>query len=64
MSLILLKDGQAFATTILHITVAVEVVRVLVVIVLDGKDSNHISFSAVPKDRDWLFVGPAYHALQ
>ncbi|KAG9853258.1 hypothetical protein KCU77_g6571, partial [Aureobasidium melanogenum] len=42
---------------------AVEVVRVLVVIVLEGKDSNHISFSAVPKDRDWFLVGPAYHAL-
>jgi hypothetical protein len=62
--LILLEDGQAFATTILHITMAIEVVRVLVVIVLEGKDSNHISLSAVPKDRDWLLVGHAYHALQ
>ncbi|KAH0388878.1 hypothetical protein KCU92_g572, partial [Aureobasidium melanogenum] len=42
---------------------AIEVVRVLVVIVLEGKDSNHISLSAVPKDRDWLLVGHAYHAL-
>lgn len=43
---------------------AIEVIRILVVIVLEGKDSNHISFNTVPKDRDWLLVGPSYHALQ
>ncbi|KAI4715262.1 hypothetical protein E4T48_08562 [Aureobasidium sp. EXF-10727] len=42
---------------------AIEVIRVVVVVFLEGQDSNHITFSTVPKDKDWLLVGPEYHAL-
>lgn len=49
---------------ILQITLAIEVIRVAVVIVLEGKDSNHVPFRTVPKDNGWLLVGPEYHSLQ
>jgi len=58
------EDDREFATSVLHITLALEVIRVAVVIVIEGRDSNHIPFSTVPKDNDWLLVGPAYHSLQ
>ncbi|CAD0082086.1 unnamed protein product, partial [Aureobasidium vineae] len=64
LSPIIQQDGREFAMTIFHVTMAIEVVRVVVVVVLEGRDSNHISFSTVPKDKDWLLVGPEYHALQ
>ena len=40
-----------------------EVLRAFLVVYLEGKDSNHIAFSAPPKDTNWFFVGPHYHAL-
>jgi hypothetical protein len=64
LSLVVSGDGQEFATTILHITLAIEIIRVAVVVVLEGKDSNHITYSRVPKDKNWLLVGPEYHSLQ
>ncbi|KAE8154358.1 hypothetical protein BDV25DRAFT_147996 [Aspergillus avenaceus] len=42
---------------------ALEFVRTVVVIFMDGRDSNHITYETVPKDKSWLFVGPEYHAL-
>jgi hypothetical protein len=64
LSLVVSEDGRDFATNILHITLAIEVLRVAVVIVLEGKDSNHLTYSTVPKDNDWFLVGPEYHSLQ
>lgn len=64
LSLIVTEDGRGFATMILQITLAIEVIRVAVVIVLEGKDSNHVPFRTVPKDNGWLLVGPEYHSLQ
>lgn len=58
------EDNREFATGVLHITLAIEVIRVAIVVVLEGRDSNHIPASTVPKDNNWLLVGPAYHSLQ
>lgn len=58
------ENDRGFATSIFHSTLAIEVIRVAIVVVLEGRDSNHIPFGTVPKDNDWLFVGPAYHSLQ
>ncbi|KAJ6066670.1 uncharacterized protein N7446_003707 [Penicillium canescens] len=33
------------------------------VILLSGRDSNHIVYTTVPKDNNWLFVGPEFHSL-
>jgi NAD(P)-dependent dehydrogenase (short-subunit alcohol dehydrogenase family) len=30
---------------------------------MNGRDSNHIEYKTVPKDPNWLFVGPQFHAL-
>ncbi|RAL08263.1 uncharacterized protein BO97DRAFT_461770 [Aspergillus homomorphus CBS 101889] len=47
----------------LLIVLVIQAGRSLVVILNDGKDSNHISYDTVPKDWSWSFVGPEYHAL-
>ncbi|PYH79065.1 hypothetical protein BO82DRAFT_341400 [Aspergillus uvarum CBS 121591] len=47
----------------LLLVLLVQTGRALTVILNDGKDSNHISYDTVPKDRSWTFVGPEYHAL-
>ncbi|OCL13446.1 hypothetical protein AOQ84DRAFT_283122 [Glonium stellatum] len=41
----------------------VEIARELIVAILDGRDSNHKTYSTVPKDPNWFMVGPEYHAL-
>ncbi|KEQ79404.1 hypothetical protein M438DRAFT_339801 [Aureobasidium pullulans EXF-150] len=63
LSWILQRDQREFATTILHLTLIIEFIRVVVVIYLGGRDTSHISFHSVPKDRDWILVGPEYHSL-
>ncbi|PYH43468.1 uncharacterized protein BP01DRAFT_275562, partial [Aspergillus saccharolyticus JOP 1030-1] len=40
-----------------------QLARVWAVILHGGKDSNHVSYETIPKDRNWTFVGPEYHAL-
>ena len=36
----------------------------MVVALLEGRDSNHKSYEGrVPKDKNWVVVGPEYHAL-
>ncbi|OJJ99147.1 hypothetical protein ASPACDRAFT_1870223 [Aspergillus aculeatus ATCC 16872] len=47
----------------LLLVLLVQTGRALAVILNDGKDSNHISYDTIPKDRSWAFVGPEYHAL-
>lgn len=49
--------------TVLIIVLAVHFIRTLVVIWMNGRDSNHIEHSTVPKDPHWLFVGPQFHAM-
>jgi hypothetical protein len=47
----------------LDVVLLVQAVRVLVVMAEQGHDSNHISYATVPKDPNWIIVGPEYHAL-
>lgn len=56
-------DKQNISTAALLVACAFEIIRTLVVIAISGRDSNHIAFDTVPKDHNWLFVGPEYHAL-
>lgn len=59
------QEVIASATTsknVLYIVTAVEVIRTLVVAILSGRDSNHKTYKKVPKDPNWLVVGPEYHA--
>ncbi|KAL4935646.1 hypothetical protein BDV06DRAFT_217279 [Aspergillus oleicola] len=42
---------------------AIHLIRTLAVICMSGQDSNHIVYKTVPKDTNWLFVGPQFHAL-
>jgi hypothetical protein len=47
-----------------HLVLVFEIVRSTVVAVLEGRDSNHQSYSTVvPKDPHTFLVGPEYHAL-
>jgi hypothetical protein len=48
---------------LLYLVLTVEVARVLVVEMLSGRDSNHKTFTKVPKDPNWFLVRPEYHAL-
>lgn len=56
-------DKHYISTAALPVACAFEIIRTLVVIAISGRDSNHIAFDTVPKDHNWLFVGPEYHAL-
>lgn len=47
----------------LHGVLAIEVVKVVVVAILGGRDSNHKTYSTVPKNPYRFIVGPEYHAL-
>jgi hypothetical protein len=47
----------------LLLVLAAEIFRVMVVAFLDGQDSNHKNYPAVPKDPLFFLVGPQYHAL-
>jgi hypothetical protein len=47
-----------------HLVLVFEVIRSFVVAILEGRDSNHQSYSnVVPKDPHSFLVGPEYHAL-
>jgi hypothetical protein len=49
---------------IFHLVLIFEVLRSFVVAILEGRDSNHQSYSSVvPKDPHTFLVGPEYHAL-
>jgi hypothetical protein len=49
---------------ILYLIFIFETIRVLVVAILEGVDSNHKSYATtVPKDPNTFLVGPQYHAL-
>jgi hypothetical protein len=40
-----------------------QIYRVGVVACTSGRDSNHVSYSQIPKDPFFFFVGPQYHAM-
>ncbi|GAB1198444.1 hypothetical protein APSETT444_007763 [Aspergillus pseudonomiae] len=56
------NNGSPDSTPLILVS-AFEFIRTMVVIAMSGRDSNHIAFDTVPKDRSWLFVGPEFHAL-
>jgi hypothetical protein len=43
--------------------IAFQVVKTMFVIITSGRDSNHIIYDTAPKDPNWIFVGPEFHAL-
>lgn len=47
----------------LMLVFVIEITRSGIVAWNSGYDSNHMSYSTVPKDPNFLFVGPQYHAL-
>ncbi|KAH8797859.1 hypothetical protein F5884DRAFT_814580 [Xylogone sp. PMI_703] len=48
---------------VLYIVFVLETSRVFVVALFNGMDSNHKSYSVVPKDPGTFLIGPQYHAL-
>ncbi|PON26664.1 integral membrane protein [Trichoderma gamsii] len=47
----------------LHGVLAIEVVKIVIVAMLSGRDSNHKTYDQVPKNPYKFIVGPEYHAL-
>ncbi|KAJ5827333.1 hypothetical protein N7447_004096 [Penicillium robsamsonii] len=43
--------------------IGIQILRTLVVILASGRDSNHLIYKTVPKDLNWIFVGPEFHCL-
>ncbi|KAJ6010203.1 hypothetical protein N7522_005219 [Penicillium canescens] len=43
--------------------VGFQVVKMIFVILTSGRDSNHLVYDTAPKDPNWIFVGPEFHAL-
>ncbi|KAJ5307016.1 hypothetical protein N7508_006031 [Penicillium antarcticum] len=40
-----------------------QAVKMIFVILTSGRDSNHLIYETAPKDPNWIFVGPEFHAL-
>ncbi|KAL4928147.1 uncharacterized protein BDV17DRAFT_291895 [Aspergillus undulatus] len=47
----------------LLLTLTLSTLRSTFVIAANGRDSNHLALSSIPKDKSWVTVGPEYHAL-
>lgn len=58
-----ITDPGALSEKVLYGVLIAEVAKVFVVAALSGRDSNHKTYSTVPKNPHWLIVGPEYHAL-
>lgn len=43
--------------------IGIQVTRTAVVIIMSGRDSNHLVYKIVPKDPNWVLVGPEFHSL-
>ncbi|KAJ5855534.1 uncharacterized protein N7529_009478 [Penicillium soppii] len=41
----------------------IQILKTIVVIITGGHDSNHLTYQTVPKDPNWIFVGPEFHSL-
>lgn len=44
-------------------TIGFEILRTSFVILIQGRDSNHLTYKIVPKDSNWIFAGPEFHSL-
>lgn len=44
-------------------TIGFEILRTSFVILIEGRDSNHLTYKTVPKDLNWIFAGPEFHSL-
>ncbi|KAJ5943441.1 hypothetical protein N7516_003609 [Penicillium verrucosum] len=47
----------------LWLMICIQIIRGTVVILASGRDSNHLVYKTAPKDPNWIFAGPEYHAL-
>ncbi|CAG8909833.1 unnamed protein product [Penicillium egyptiacum] len=47
----------------LWFTIGFQILRTSFVILTSGRDSNHLIYKTAPKDRNWILVGPEFHAL-
>ncbi|KAJ5646408.1 hypothetical protein N7490_002780 [Penicillium lividum] len=47
----------------LWFVIGIQIVRTACVILMSGRDSNHLVYKIAPKDPNWVFVGPEFHTL-
>lgn len=60
----ILPDAEKWITqSHLWYLTAVQVLKTGYVMSESGRDSNHITYKTAPKDPNWMFVGPEFHAL-
>jgi hypothetical protein len=52
-----------FTRNHLRYTIGFQILRTTFVILISGRDSNHLIYKTAPKDINWIFVGPEFHAL-
>lgn len=43
--------------------ISIQIFRTVFVILASGRDSNHLVYKTAPKDPNWIFAGPEFHAL-
>ncbi|EKV06282.1 Integral membrane protein [Penicillium digitatum] len=43
--------------------IGIQILRTTFVMLASGRDSNHVVYKTAPKDPNWIFAGPEYHAL-
>ncbi|KAJ5765999.1 uncharacterized protein N7511_003615 [Penicillium nucicola] len=61
---LVVPNGRAWIPqTHLWSIIGFQVVKMIFVILTSGRDSNHIIYETAPKDPNWIFVGPEFHAL-
>ncbi|KAL2062602.1 hypothetical protein VTL71DRAFT_5674 [Oculimacula yallundae] len=59
-----LTGPRLLSDEIFNLVIIFQVIRVFVVAILEGRDSNHKTYlDVVPKDPNAFIVGPQYHAM-
>jgi hypothetical protein len=43
--------------------ISIQIFRTVFVMLASGRDSNHLVYKTAPKDPNWIFAGPEFHAL-
>ncbi|KAJ5499095.1 hypothetical protein N7453_008146 [Penicillium expansum] len=43
--------------------IGIQILRTSIVMLASGRDSNHLVYKTAPKDPNWIFAGPEFHAL-
>jgi hypothetical protein len=61
--LVMFEDQTRITQSHLWCLLGIQVSKTLVVILTSGRDSNHLTYDSAPKDPNWIFVGPEFHAL-